>query len=534
MSLRTSCLHILVLLVAALGMPISAYAQTESVLYSFQGTSDGGTPVGLVQGTDGNFYGTTSQGGTNGYGTVFKLTPAGVFTTLASFSLQYTGNGSPPYGLKPSGLIQARDGNFYGVTYAGGTVSCPFTGGCGSVFRITPSGALTYIYSFSGNDGAFPTSNLVLGSDGNLYGTALQGGNLSCEAVGCGTAFGVTTSGTLTMLATFGSSFWGPNSALAAGSDGNFYGTDSFSLYEGSYDGKGVFRVTPGGTLTSIYTFIGYLGNGSNNAVDPFYVINSPPSQIAVLTGGGQYGGGTIFEMTYSGTGAGGEAFADNPTYLIFGSNGVEYITTASAPDGSGTGTVTQIPNSGPSVLVLFNGAVGDAQSPSTVIQGSDGNLYGVASGGASANGAIYKICVSCTAIPLPAPAQNVAATLNTGGDDVQVSWSAASGATAYQIEVSTSPTSQGGQNLFYVTGTSATIPLSDLAQGTTYYVYVVATNHSGETVSAPSASFTTPGTPVQQSTPTLPQWAFILFSLVLAVSIGIKARRSAPPATVA
>ena len=123
-------------------------------------------------GTDGNFYGTTSEGGALGAcnevcGTVFKITPQGTLTTLHSF-VGYPTDGDYPMGP----LIQATDGNFYGTTFGGGANQfCGF--GCGTVLKITPMGATTTLYSFNDeDDGAYPYGGLVQATDGNSYGTA--------------------------------------------------------------------------------------------------------------------------------------------------------------------------------------------------------------------------------------------------------------------------------------------------------------------------------------------------------------------------
>jgi uncharacterized repeat protein (TIGR03803 family) len=144
-------------------------AQSLTTLYSFAGSDDGGYPVaGLVQGSDGNFYGPTSAGGGHNLGTVFKITPSGTLTTLYSFA---GSGGAFPYG----GLVQGSDGNFYGMNQYGGAGQSCFSG-CGTVFKITPSGTLTTLYSFRGSDGANPLAGLVQGSDGNFYGTTYGGG----------------------------------------------------------------------------------------------------------------------------------------------------------------------------------------------------------------------------------------------------------------------------------------------------------------------------------------------------------------------
>ena len=138
-------------------------------LYSFVGSpNDGSCPqAGLMQGSDGNFYGTTLYGGTNGDGTVFRISPSGSHTNLYSFAGGLS-DGANPY----AGLVQGSDGNFYGTTLYGGANDN------GTVFRISPSGSYTILYSFAGapNDGSNPSAGLVQGSDGNFYGTTIPAG----------------------------------------------------------------------------------------------------------------------------------------------------------------------------------------------------------------------------------------------------------------------------------------------------------------------------------------------------------------------
>src|SRR5207245_451954 len=141
----------------------------------------------LIQGSDGNFYGTTSQGGPANAGTVFQLTPAGTFTVLYAFT------GGADGGYPYAGLIQGADGNFYGTTYHGGA------SGAGTVFRLTPTGEIAVLHAFTGgSDGAYPYAGVTLGTDGNLYGTASQGG-----AANGGVVFQLTPDGTLTALHAF-------------------------------------------------------------------------------------------------------------------------------------------------------------------------------------------------------------------------------------------------------------------------------------------------------------------------------------------
>jgi uncharacterized repeat protein (TIGR03803 family) len=195
-----------------------------STLYSFcvqSGCPDGSGPqAGLVQATNGSLYGTTTAGGTNGYGTIFKITPSGTLTTLYSFCSQSScPDGKTPY----AELIQATNGNLYGTTYYGGT------NGYGTIFRITPSGTLTTLHSFDYTDGAYPYAGLNQASDGNFYGTTVEGGTS-----GFGTVFKITPSGTLTTLHSFdytdGADVQG---GLFQGTNGTFYGTTEIGGSQG-------------------------------------------------------------------------------------------------------------------------------------------------------------------------------------------------------------------------------------------------------------------------------------------------------------
>ncbi|HUI83020.1 MAG TPA: choice-of-anchor tandem repeat GloVer-containing protein [Candidatus Binatia bacterium] len=235
-----------------------------NVLHSFTTTGgDGINPyAGLVKGQDGNFYGTTKAGGNGGgqsRGTVFKITPAGVLTTLYRFcSVGACTDGADPY----SPLVLASDGNFYGTTSAGGHDTCVFS--CGTVFKITPDGTLTTLYSFSQSDGAEPLAGLAQASDGNLYGTTWMGGTSSgCGGEGCGTVFKITLNGAFTNLYNFCTQsncadgrdpYYG---TLVQASDGLLYGT----TWQGGSDntcsnGCGVlFRIELGGRFTTVHSF---------------------------------------------------------------------------------------------------------------------------------------------------------------------------------------------------------------------------------------------------------------------------------------
>jgi uncharacterized repeat protein (TIGR03803 family) len=221
-------------------------AGAEKVLYSFSGGADGGNPTAsLVQDSQGSLYGTTFSGGTNGNGTVFKLSLAGVESVLYRF----TGgtDGSHPRG----GVVRDSQGNLYGTTGAGGNF------GMGVVYKVTPGGLETVLHSFNFADGSGPQANLILDSQANLYGTTTFAGSFSR-----GTVFKVTTAGSFTSLYNFGSNFpdgANPKGALIRDAQGNLYGTTE----NGGTLGAGtVYELTPTGAERVIYNFSGGADGG--------------------------------------------------------------------------------------------------------------------------------------------------------------------------------------------------------------------------------------------------------------------------------
>ncbi len=214
---------------------------TLTVLHAFTGGIDGGHPnAGVIQASDGNFYGTTVFGGAGASGTVFKMTPAGALTTLHPFT------GAPDGAFPNASLVQALDGNFYGTTTQGGG------GVLGTVFKMTSNGTVSILHTFSGPDGLQPGGSLIQALDGNLYGTASAGGSANL-----GTVFKITTGGAFTPLHDFGGGSTDGSrspSALLQLTDGNFVGT---TAQGGSADAGVVFEMTPGGATTVIYSFMG-------------------------------------------------------------------------------------------------------------------------------------------------------------------------------------------------------------------------------------------------------------------------------------
>ncbi len=233
---------------------------TLTTLYSFANSTDGGNPLGgLTQAPNGTFYGTTSYGGGNpcACGTVFKITPAGKLTTLYVFV-----GGSTDGNYPEAGLVRGTDGTFYGTTANGGA------NGFGTVFKITPDGTLTTLHSFAGTDGSNPWAPLVQGKDGDFYGTTLYGGN-QCNGGTCGTVFKITRAGTLTTLYSFcaktnctDGNY--PLAGLVQSTDGRLYGTTDAG---GASNYGTVFRITTSGALTTLHSFAGTDGGNSDGGL---------------------------------------------------------------------------------------------------------------------------------------------------------------------------------------------------------------------------------------------------------------------------
>jgi len=311
------------------------------------GGADGGAPQGLVLGPDGNYYGTTQNGGSANQGTVFKVTPRGAVTLLHTFGDTTVANdGANPQ----AGLIVGDDGSFYGTTQYGGSANL------GTIFKITPQGAVTILHSFGDtsvtNDGAQPVAALV--EDGGVfYGTTLSGGS-----AGDGAVFSMTRSGIVSILHSFGDTSVTndgqlPHAALVfdPASPGNLYGTtvDGGSLGRGT-----IFKITTLGAVTILHHFgDGTVANDGTYPIAPVLIFDQPmtgPTFYGTTPTGGAAGDGTIFTMDSS----------DNVTII----------------HNFGDGTV---PN--------------DGQTPmSGLCLDASGNLYGTTIGGGDGSGTMYAI----------------------------------------------------------------------------------------------------------------------------------------------
>jgi uncharacterized repeat protein (TIGR03803 family) len=288
-----------------------------TLLYQFcrtVGCPDGAYPIaGLVQASDGNLYGTTSTGGNaNNGGTVFRMTPQGTLTTLYDFCSQPNcADGKYP----AAALVEGSDGNLYGTTELGGThgeksnicaFNTPPKSGCGTVFRLTFAGELTTLYNFCAHaqcaDGYLPSASLIEGPDGNLYGTTTQGGTNQSGASAAGTAFKITSKGRLTTLYSFcftGSCTDGisPN-GVVLGTDGNIYGT---TLFGGNPQDSGgtFFQITTAGVLTTLFEFCSSCASGGHPV--GVLVQASDGNFYGTTESAGQNQAGAIYSITPSG-----------------------------------------------------------------------------------------------------------------------------------------------------------------------------------------------------------------------------------------
>jgi uncharacterized repeat protein (TIGR03803 family) len=259
-----------------------------TTLHNFTKDKDGAQLTApLFKGKDGNFYGTASLGGPHDGGTVFKVTPGGALTTIYGFCAQKSGNicvdGDAPLG----GLVQGANGNFYGTTSYGGVNDA------GSIFEITTGGELTTLHSFASEagdaDGDGPSAGLVLANNGNFYGTAGGGG-----AHNQGTVFEMTPAGTLTTLHSFdGTDGAGPVSGLIQAANRNLYGV---TPYGGAYSDGTIFEITLSGVLTDLHDFDSHHGEGS--VPWPALVQGMDGALYGTTLAHGTSGDGTVFKFS--------------------------------------------------------------------------------------------------------------------------------------------------------------------------------------------------------------------------------------------
>jgi uncharacterized repeat protein (TIGR03803 family) len=399
-------------------------------------SSSGIALQGLILGTDGNLYAPALQGGTScvntsagagGCGAVIEVTPQGTLTPLFIFT-------AAVQGYEPTSLVQGADGNFYGTTAGGGTGSCN-TGdqsevpGCGTVFQLTPGGVLTTLYSFTGNaDGAGPT-NLILGADGNFYGTTLgseaypgssSSPGLPSAAASSGTVFKITPAGQITTLYTFPATYVPPAGQTPYGGivqapDGNFYGT---TLTGGANNVGAVYQMTPAGAVTILYSFQG-------NTTDP----GSPAGALIVGSDGNLYGTESGTQLQNTNPDEGGSVFRITP---------------------SGTFTV-----------VASFSTSGPFEPLAAVTEGPDHNLYGTLSMGGpyadGAGGAVFQLTGALAAAAAPTVTLAASPGSVTLGQSTTLTWSStnATACTASGAWTGNEATSGTSQITPAATGTS-------------------------------------------------------------------------------
>ncbi|MGO8670646.1 MAG: choice-of-anchor tandem repeat GloVer-containing protein [Capsulimonadaceae bacterium] len=479
---RHRSLGLAALLALCLIPAVVVHAQVVTTLHSFTGLDGYGPNGPLIEVGDGTLYGTTEYGGTTfgtgvdalGNGTFFQVTAGGLFTSLYS----YTGlDGAYPTG----GLVVGPDGSFYGTTYAGGSSFSSNPPGFGTASEITPGGVPTIFHSFlGGNDGADPDSGLLLGADGNYYGSTLTGGpNL------WGTIFRMTPGGTVSSLFSFNYSDGSePIGSLVQGMDGNFYGA---TLNGGSSEDGTIFEITPAGALTTLHVFKGADGS------EPYgnLVIGPDGSFYGVTAIGGSAGDGTVFSITPAGVFTTLHTFVgldgENPLGgLLLGADGNFYGTTGSGGVGN-AGTVFQLtPNGALTTLYSFTGPTGSGPLAG-MIQGVDGNFYGTTfEGGANNAGSVFELV-----IPPVAP---TGLTATPGNAQVTLAWNASTSATSYNVFRATASGAEGTTAIGTSTITSYTD--SGLTNGVTYYYTVAAVNTAGSSPQSSEAS-ATPAVPI-------------------------------------
>ena len=292
-----------IVLMVCLALTTVAYGQNFTTVLSFDGTHAVGGGA-LVQGFDGSLYSVGALGA-HLKGNVFRISPSGQVTSLYSFCAQT----NCPDGWAPNDLVLGPDGNFYGSTDFGGSVSQPACSsgsfGCGTVFKVTPAGRLTTLHTYCTQsgcpDGTTPQSALVLGPDGNFYGTTSGGGT-----GGGGTVFKITPTGELTTLYSFVCDVHGVCadgqdllSSVAFGRNGNLFGAAN---YGGSYDSGTLFELTPSGNLNVLYNF-NLDKNSSNGPHFNGFTLASDGNLYGTMASGGTClgGCGAILKVSESG-----------------------------------------------------------------------------------------------------------------------------------------------------------------------------------------------------------------------------------------
>jgi uncharacterized repeat protein (TIGR03803 family) len=384
----------LAIALALAALASSSQAQTLITLHAFTGGADGASPqAGLIQDKAGNLYGTTAYGGVFNVGTVFKLDKSANESVLYTF----TGGADGAYPFGP--LVQDAAGNLYGTTLSGGDLTCGHSAGCGTVFKLDATGKQTVLHTFTGGtDGVDPYGNLFRDVSGNFYGITLIGGNHNCNTpLGCGVVFKLDANGNETVLHTFsgGADGAGPSSGVIRDAAGNLFGTTQNG---GPSNSGTVFQVDRTGKATVLYSFTG----GTDGASPEVGVVPFGAYLYGTTSGGGVSAGGTVFKLDKSGketvlySFTGGTDGGAPRASLIHDAAGNLYGTTEIGGIFN-HGTVFKLDtNNKLTVLYSFEGGTDGGYPVAPLVRDAAGNLYGTVPSagdhGASGVGTVFKI----------------------------------------------------------------------------------------------------------------------------------------------
>jgi uncharacterized repeat protein (TIGR03803 family) len=393
---------------AIAGAALPAFARTETVLYSFcsqTNCTDGNSPMaGVIEDSEGNLYGTTAYGGAYGEGVVFKLSSAGAETVLYSFcsDQEFCSDGAAP----TAAVIMDSDGNLYGTTSSGGA------NGAGTVFKLTSSGEESVLYSFCSQanceDGAYPDANLIMDGEGNLYSTTPFGGanTSACNSgLGCGTVFKLNSSGVESVLYSFCSQANcedgdTPFAGLIMDADSNLYGTTASGGVKN--DGT-IFKLAQAGAETVLHSFGTQSGDGSYPEAS--LIMDADGNLYGTCYEAGKHHDGTVFKLAASGTETvlysltNGKNIGAYPVAgLVMDSNGDLYGASSSGSNNYGVAFELSLSKKGSwtfTALHVFTGVGEDQGDPlGTPILDAKDNLYGTTSPSTIGNngGTVYKI----------------------------------------------------------------------------------------------------------------------------------------------
>ena len=484
---------------------LPVHAQTETNFYDF---STYAVPGGLIQASDGNFYGTTIYGGVPpasgsancmsgvGCGSIFQLNPAGTVTDIYDFA-------GTTDGANPISLLEGPDGFLYGVAQSGGnfTGTCALRSGCGTLFKVSTAGEFISLHTFTGSADSLDPSSLVLSSDGILYGTASGFATTSGGAI---FSFNPATNAFTTIYQFPPTDFnygTGPGGLLQA-SDGNLYGvTGGGSGPESASCCGTIFRLNASNQPTTLYSF-----QGAADGSGPLGLVEGKDGNLygttatAINTGSYAGGEGSIFKLSLSGTFSvvyAFDFFSPNtiaagvlPDSLIVASDGNLYGATQqggpSAGDSNGgSGAIFELSSTGtPTALYAFPASELNGAQPEISVQGSNGQLYGSTAYGGVVNGGgtLYSLALSPT---LAAPVR-----VSLAQSQITVG---AAGAASFQVLNAFSMTAQTCYG--FITGNGATTDLGQMSGSVAGSIYSGTFSFTPATVGSYSVAVTCGGT---------------------------------------